>query len=75
MNGGTTKIILTSSDQDKVVKISLLLMRIFAKFVKGKYVNFSVFEIFGDSTFYDYLKSTLLLMFEIFDFVRLIKNF
>ena len=55
-----------------MVKIVLLLLRIFSKFIRGKYVNFSVFEIFNDTTFFDYLKATMNLSFEVFDYVNLL---
>ena len=37
--------------------------------MKGKYVNFSVFQLFGDNSFLEYLKINLELKILLFDYI------
>lgn len=41
------------------MKILKLILCIFNNFLKGKYINFSLYEIFGENSFIDYLKINL----------------
>lgn len=49
------------------MKMIFKLWKIFNILMRGKYLNFSIFQLFGDNCFIEYLKSTLdlkLLFFE-----------
>lgn len=49
------------------IKLVMLYWRVLNKFLSSRLVNFSVFQLFGDSTFMDYLKVNLDLKFFLFE--------
>lgn len=61
----------TSSETDKKMKLMQKIWHILNSFLKGKYINFSVFQLFGDSCFVDYLKINLEFKYYFFEYVFL----
>ncbi|EAS01813.2 exportin-7 protein, putative (macronuclear) [Tetrahymena thermophila SB210] len=55
-----------NQNNDKI-KLVMIYWRVLNKFLTSKLINFSVFQLYGDSTFIDYLKVNLDLKFLLFE--------
>jgi exportin-7 len=60
---------------DKKFKIIVKLWKIMNSFFKGKFINFSVFQLFGSSNFLDYFKFNLEIIFSAFEILELFPKY
>ncbi|KAL4437875.1 hypothetical protein ABPG74_001046 [Tetrahymena malaccensis] len=59
--------VINKNQNNDKIKLVMIYWRVLNKFLSSKLVNFSVFQLYGDSTFIDYLKVNLDLKFLLFE--------
>ncbi|KAL4487473.1 hypothetical protein ABPG72_006993 [Tetrahymena utriculariae] len=59
--------VINKNQNNDKIKLVMIYWRVLNKFLSSKLINFSVFQLYGDSTFIDYLKVNLDLKFLLFE--------